>query len=781
MALTTIEDERRALALFERLADHPGDARLRARLTARESPAVCARLAALEASVTRAAGAMPTLIPGSLDGNGVVPPPERIGAFRLTERIGRGGMGDVWAAVRADGLFEQKVAVKLIQRHALARAAAAFDDERRFLARLEHPAITRLIDGGITEDGLPWLAMEFFEGVPIDQACQGKADAAMVALFCEAAGAVQFAHGKMIAHADIKPSNIIVDAEGRVKLLDFGIAQLIGHAPAERSGSGPVTRDFASPERLAGGGASVADDVFALGKTLALLLTGRADRELHAIAAKASAADEPHRYDSVAALIADLGRWQARLPVSAMPDSWRYRSARFIARHRSGVTATAIALLLLGATALVASISYVRAEAERRQAETRYVAVRSLAHYLLFDLYDMLARQPGTVAKRAQIAATAAHYLEGLRVGAQAPPALLLDTARSYRRLAAIEGLPYLSNLGDPKGAGQALDRAAALIDTALRQQPRDAALLAERGWIDAERWSLAADNPASPSLNRLARQRFEAALAIDPGNAAARLGLLVTEKSRAYDLIWSANRPAEALPILRRALTALRGVRWPDDLAVQARSLEVNMLNRLGDATYYAGDIPGSLAPYRAAEALIDAARARGGATPQLEIAKAEAAFNISGSLGDMGGRDAEALAVADAGAERIEALLRMGPDAAAEKRLLMLYGEQALLLGNLKRTLAAVTPSAKSVALREARLARAPDNPQRMRDLAVGAMPHAELLAAAGRTEEACRTARRGEAMWQAIARRGELSAFDRAKNLPRSGTMVKKLCSG
>lgn len=776
----SIEAERRALALFERLAGHPGDARFRDRLIGRESDEVRARIAALEASTARAADALPTLIPGSLDGGGMIPPPERIGAFRLVDRIGRGGMGDVWAAVRADGLFEQKVAIKLIQRHALARAGAAFEDERRFLARLEHPAITRLIDGGITEDGLPWLAMEFFEGTRIDIACRTLDDSAAIAIFCEAAAAVQFAHGKMIAHADIKPSNIIVDAQGRVKLLDFGIAQLIGTAAPARTGSGPVTRDFASPERLAGGGASVADDVFALGKTLGLIVSGRGNAELSAIAAKAADPDEARRYGSVAAMIADLGRWQAQLPVQAMPDRRRYRIAKFVARHRKGVTATTVALLVLAATALVATLSYVRAEAQRRQAEARYAAVRSLSHYLLYDLYDMLARQGGTVAKRAQIAATAAHYLEGLRVSRDAPRALLLDTARSYRRLAAIEGLPYLSNLGSPERAKAALDRADKLLETALADHPRDAELIAERGWIDTERWALHGDNSASPALNDRAQRYFDAALVIDPANAAARLGRLVVEKSRAYDLIWSADKPAAALPLLRRALASLRAQRWPADLDLQARSLEINILNRLGDATYYAGDIPGSLAPYREAEALIDREIARGGETPQLVIAKGDAAFNLSGSLGDMGGRDAEALTIADAGVARIEALLRAGPDAAAEKRLLMLYGEQALLLDHLGRRAAALTPSAKSVALREARLARTPGNPQRLRDLAIGTMPHAELLASVGRAGEACAAAQRAAAVWKQIEASGNLGGFDRTKNLPRSGTLVKKLCS-
>lgn len=780
MPQRSAEDERRALALFERLADRAGDTRFRERLTAHESATVLARLAALEHSVTRAENALPTLIPGSADCDHASPPPERIGAFRLIERIGRGGMGDVYAAERADGLFEQKVAIKFIQRHALSRAATAFEDERRFLARLEHPAITRLIDGGVTEDGLPWLAMEYFAGRSIDQASGALPIAARVRMFLDAAAAVQFAHGRGIAHADLKPSNIIVDDSGSVKLLDFGIAALID-APAGPRGTGPLTREFASPQRVAGAGPSVADDVYALGRTLALTIAGAGDAELQAIAAGASHADDARRYASVGDMIDDLRRWQLRRPVTAMPGGWRYRAGKFVARHQRGVLAGATAIGIVAATSLTATASYVRAEWARQQADQRFIQVRSMSHYMLFDLYDMLSRQPGTVGKRAQIAEKSARYLDELRAAGDAKPDLTIDTARSYRRLAAIEGLPYLSNLGRPDRAAAALDRAATLLGGVIARTPRSAEALAERGWVEAERWTLAADNPQSREINQRARRYFDRALAVAPGHASARLGRIATERSRAYDLLWAENAPAAALPVLKAAYAELHARRWPTTLAYHVRSLDIGLLNRIGDATYYVGDVTGSVAPYRAADALIDRAIAREGATPQLLIAKGEAAFNISGALGDApGDYDAEAMRVADAGVATIERLLSAGPDAAAEKWLLVLYGEQALLIDQMGRGADALIPSSKSVSLREARLARSPANPQRMRDVAVGAMPHAELLAKFGRRDEACQSARRAGEIWAAIDARGNLSAFDRAKNLPRSGTLVKNLCS-
>lgn len=780
-ATTKTEIERRALALFERLAEQPDNDRLRARLLKNEPEPVRERLRSLERSIAGAKDAIPTLIPGSGDCGGEAVPPARVGSFRLVERIGRGGMGDVWLGERDDGLYEQKVAVKLIQLHALARAAAAFEDERRFLARLEHPNIARLIDGGLTEDGLPWLATEFVHGDPIDTACEGRSDAQCVGLFVKAVDAVQFAHSRMVAHADLKPSNIMVDRDGRVKLLDFGIASLIGSEARPSAGSGPLTREFTSPQRIAGDGPSVSDDVYALGKTLSLLLDGRADPELNAIAAKAQAPDEGRRYTSAAELIGDLDRWRAQLPVRAVPDGWRYRASKFVDRHRMGVMATGVALIALSATSLIATSSYVRAEQTRLKAEQRFDEVRSLSHLMLFDLYDTLSRQPGTVGKRAEIAKTAARYLERLQLSNDAPADLRLDTAKSYRRLAAIEGLPGTSNLGRPGNSLRALDKAEKLLTALLKENPRNAAAMAELGWVHADRWTLHADDVDSAKENNRARSWFDAALAIDPDDMSARLGRLTTEKSAGYDLIWSADKPAVALPFLTKALADLRATAWPGPFKSAARSLEINLLNRIGDATYYKGDIPGSLAPFREADAIVDRSIQEEGAIPQWLILKGENAFNISGSLGDMGGHDAEALAAADAGVAMLRQLLRFGPDAAAEKKLLVLYGQQAAVLEAMGRVREALVPSGQSVKLRERRLAGAPGNPQRMRDLAIGLGPNAELLEEAGERAEACAAAARSFATWTSIKAAGHLSAFDARKSMPNAQALRERLCNG
>jgi len=224
----------------------------------------------LRAPVLRALGAMPETELAEGD---------RLGAWRLLRRLGSGGMGAVHLAERADGHFEQQAAIKLIRGLPGSDTLVHFARERQILATLQHPRIARLLDGGATPGGQPYLVMEYVEGEPIDAYCRDhRLDLrARLALFRSVCDAVQFAHQRLIVHCDLKPSNVLVRTDGTPVLLDFGIARALDR-PRAAEADGYFTPGYASPEQLAGETLTTASDVYALGLVLFELVTGRKPR-----------------------------------------------------------------------------------------------------------------------------------------------------------------------------------------------------------------------------------------------------------------------------------------------------------------------------------------------------------------------------------------------------------------------------------------------------------------------------------------------------------------------
>ncbi|MCB1626627.1 MAG: protein kinase [Xanthomonadales bacterium] len=317
-------------------------------------------------------------------------PPERIGPYRLVERLGIGGMGEVWLGQRDDGSFEQQVAIKLVAFPGRS-LAERFERERQILARLQHPCIARLYDGGQTPEGLPYLVMEYVEGLPITEhvATRGASLRDVLRLLIDVCEAVDHAHRLMVVHRDLKPSNVLVDQHGQVKLLDFGIAKLLDEgAPALTLGEDqPMTPLYAAPEQILGEPVSASSDVYALGAILYELLTGRlpTPREGLPLAQLAQAvsresvappsrtlggghgrwsagqirgdldllvltalhADPQRRYPTAAALGEELRRWLDGLPLRARPDHWSYRAGKFVRRHRLPLAVGVLVLLAL--------------------------------------------------------------------------------------------------------------------------------------------------------------------------------------------------------------------------------------------------------------------------------------------------------------------------------------------------------------------------------------------------------------------------------------------------
>lgn len=720
--------------------------------------------------------------------------PDRFGPYRVVAEVARGGMGAVVKAERDDGVFAATVAIKLIRADlGNERAKARFAAERRILARLRHPGIVRIVDGGEV-GGRPWLAMDFVDGKPVTEALVGAPLPKRFDAFEAVCKAVAHAHRALVIHADIKPSNVLMSADGAVHLLDFGIARLIADLDEAEAGDPyPLTKGYAAPERAVGVPPTVSSDVFSLGVMLLGMLgkavprddavfvpgtrlpAGQLAGDLGAIAARALAEAPEHRYPDVPALLSDIRRMRAWVPVVARGRAaLGYVTGRFIRRHYRGLALTAVMGLGLIAATVISTLQYLRAERARAEADRRFGELRRLADFMLTEMTDRLADSPGTVPARARLAEVAGNYLDQLRRAPHAPADLRLDTARGYRRLASLQGLSGTASLGRPEDAARSLDRANEL----LRPLGGAPEVTEERGWVEAGRWTLMADGKDSQAQSRTACALFDRALAGDPRRDGARLGTLMCAKNAGYDLIWGADRPRDAIPVLRRALADLRATRIGPLYRRDAALLEVNILGRLGDAIYYSGDLPGSLAPYREQEAVVRRWLA-GGTSPVWIDKLGEAKFNISGTLGDLPGRAGEALAEAEAGIAALRAVLAFGPDANLEKRLIILLGQQSLILGDMGDAVAAARISSQSIALRRGRLAASPDDPQRRRDLAVALVNHAELLAQADRAAEACTAAREDRALWHAIDRAGQLGARDRAHDVPLAEAAVAKFC--
>lgn len=325
-----------------------------------------------------------------------------LGAWTLEDLLGEGGMGAVYAARRSDGLFEQRAAIKLLRGRPSSASLDFLARERQILAGLTHPNIARLLDGGTTPSGQPYLVMELLEGVPIERHCREHIHdvPTLLRMFLTICAAVEFAHARLIVHCDLKPSNIMLRADGQPCLLDFGIARWLGDggpAAARGAAARAYTPGFASPEQEHGGAITTATDVYSLGRLLDTLLSAaglKADAEVAAIVRRASDPSPAQRYASAAALAADIARYLDREPVHAMPHTLAYVSRRFISRHRQGVAAVATVLLAL-AIGLVLSVSgFVRARAAQQQAEAAAVAAQreatrsaALSEFML----DMLA------------------------------------------------------------------------------------------------------------------------------------------------------------------------------------------------------------------------------------------------------------------------------------------------------------------------------------------------------------------------------------------------------
>ena len=550
-----------------------------------------------------------------------------VGIYRLVQPLGQGGMATVWLAEQTQGVL-RRVALKLPHAGLEAPAATArrFEQERDLLAGLEHPHIARLYDAGITPEGQPFLAMELVHGRPITEAAAALPLRARLQLFLQVLEAVSFAHGRLVIHRDLKPGNILVTQDSQARLLDFGIARLLGEGDGAPLQAGRAfTPECAPPEQLAGAPLGAAADVYALGVVLYELLTGQRpytlDRaspvplaeqlralkvqppseaapaqrralagDLDAIVARAMALDADARYPSAEALAADIRRHLQWLPVEARRGGRAYVAGRFLRRHRLAWAAGSVALAALGLGLGLAlwQAGEARQQAARAQASRDFLVSLFKANAL--DQDDALRKRQQTVQQ------------------------LLESSARQLD--AQLSGQPEL--LADMQGVVGGLLHELALNEAALALRERRVAALARSGAPAIEQARAALQQ--AETLLQLGRpadaeKPLQAALSTlgTPKDAAARAlrAAVLTAQGQAHVVL---GRTAQAEPVLEEAAALAR--QPPVDATVLARAL--TQLARLRSVQAKPAE---SLALFR--EAIAAWGQAREGSTLGLALAQ--------------------------------------------------------------------------------------------------------------------------------------------------------------
>jgi tetratricopeptide (TPR) repeat protein len=526
---------------------------------------------------------------------------KRVGAYEIDRLIGRGGMGAVYVAHRADGNFEQQVAIKLID---LPLATELFRErfrlERQILAGLNHPLIARLLDGGVTAEGEPFLVMEYVDGTPIHRFCENNrlSIAQRLVLFRGVCEAVQFAHQNLVVHRDLKSDNILVMDDGTPRLLDFGTAKLLSPSadgPGSeftRQGFQSFTPQYASPEQVLGNPITTASDTYSLGVLLYLLVTGvlpyelkefttaemvrviceqpprrpvlpgsgekRLDADLEAIVLMALRKGPEERYLTAVQLATDVQAYLDGRPVTARRGTLRYRAGKFVRRH--AIALLGAGLVLASLTAGVGGVLWQArvANMERRRAEARATDLRQLSNSLLSELDDAIKELPGSTSVQRLLVTRVLEHLDRMSKDAAGDRLIQFDLVNAYTRLGNIQGNPYDQNLGDPAGALASIDKALAIA------------------------------------------KRLSASTAL----ADALHALAMVQQARS-EVLWGVERTPEAVASMRDATQAFARLVADRDASPTLISEAASAYGTLGDelgqpGTPSLGDSAGALAAYR-------------------------------------------------------------------------------------------------------------------------------------------------------------------------------------
>jgi non-specific serine/threonine protein kinase/serine/threonine-protein kinase len=570
---------------------------------------------------------------------------ERVGPYELVRRVGKGGMGSVYAARRVDHEFRRMVAVKLVKPGMeTEEIVLRFKNERQVLAGLNHPNIARLLDGG-SEHGVPYLVMEFVEGTQIDAYCAAHNLSVneRLNLFLSVCSAVQYAHQNLVVHRDLKPSNILVTPDGTPKLLDFGIAKVLSPDPGEgamtKASERPMTPEYASPEQVRGEPVTTASDVYALGILLYQLLTevhplrklydkhgferavlemdpeapsvaarlrtplngnvieGSVERlakrltgDLDAIILTALRKEPQRRYASVQHLADDIHRHLKGMPVRAHRDSFGYRAKKFVRRNAATVAAACVISLALAGSSVVSWTFYKQAEVARRQAETRFDDVRELARFVLFDFDKII--QGGVTPARKAVVEKATQYLDRMAQDRLArDPGLAQELVEGYINVGNLQGNLYDPNLGDRAAAERSYQRALQLLETSGAHSPLKTAEIQAQL---ADLLVATAPRSAIPAYEK-AVSVFEQAK--DQTGNASMLGNLLHRLAFAQA---HTGDHKNALATHRRALEVARAWQQAEPGSLEARAAAARAELHAGQIMSQLGNVEGGLAMMR-------------------------------------------------------------------------------------------------------------------------------------------------------------------------------------
>jgi serine/threonine protein kinase len=537
----------------------------------------------------------------------------RCGPYRLLDVIGRGGMGAVFLAERADGEVTQHVAVKLLPPGAGAMQRERFLQERQILASLTHPNIARMLDAGHVESGQPFLAMEYVRGKPIDVFCAGLSIRQKVTLFLKVCAAVSYLHRNLIVHRDLKPSNILVTPDSEPRLLDFGIAKILDVATDSTITSmRMLTPDYASPEQVTGGRISTATDIYSLGAVLYQLLTGKPAHEfedqspetiarvitlgeairpshrapelkgdLEFILLKALRKDPQERYGTVEQFAEDLGAFLESRTVKARSGNAWYRVRKFLRRYWVPVIAAAIVVVSL-------SVGLYVANRQRRIAERRAGQLHELSKRLL-DLETELSFTD--LKLRNKLISLSIQYLEVLGGEALHDRALALEVSDAYLRIARNQGVPEWNQQGQYAEAEKSLTKANAFAESVLRADPNNRQAL----WLSA---NVAHDR----AVTAYAERSYQRVLDYSPNvrdafDRLARLGNLTKREINGATYMY--GDLAEVHLSLHRLSDAIRYARLGIEISKDTPTIpgpRAQAFNMLAGALTYSGDFQGAL-----------------------------------------------------------------------------------------------------------------------------------------------------------------------------------------